>query len=161
MQPANFPDRPAWSLKASAAVACVLLGLAGLLLLFPIDRVPPPGVLGQEPEEPLSAHASEFEALARQAGKPLRAQLQELLQTAAGRDEIYATASALESPASIDLIIRVYKRTARASHGKSARRLSEIYDRGLAGVQRDYSTALLWYEVARQNGENLELCCKR
>ena len=57
--------------------------------------------------------------------------------------------------------IRIYRRAARAGNGKAAKRLGEIYDKGVPGVSRDYAESLQWYETARQLGETIELSGKR
>ena len=57
--------------------------------------------------------------------------------------------------------IRIYRRAARAGSGKAAKRLGEIYDRGVPGVSRDYAESLQWYETARQLGETVETAGKR
>jgi len=57
--------------------------------------------------------------------------------------------------------IRVYRKAARAGSGKAAKRLGEIYDKGVPGVSRDYAESLQWYETARQLGETIELSGKR
>ena len=57
--------------------------------------------------------------------------------------------------------IRIYRRAARAGSGKAAKRLGEIYDKGVPGVSRDYAESLQWYETARQLGETVEVAGKR
>ena len=39
-----------------------------------------------------------------------------------------------------------------SGHGLAQRKLGEIYDRGNSAVQRDYETALRWYQRAREQG---------
>ena len=74
---------------------------------------------------------------------------------------MYQQAQALESSGKASEAIRIYRRAARAGHGKSAKRLGEIYDRGVPGVSRDYAESLQWYETARQLGEAVEISGKR
>ena len=57
--------------------------------------------------------------------------------------------------------IRIYRRAARAGSGKAAKRLGEIFDKGVPGVPRDYAESLQWYETARQLGETVEVAGKR
>lgn len=45
-----------------------------------------------------------------------------------------------------------YLAAGEAGHGLAQKKLGEIYDRGTAAVQRDYGTALLWYQKAREQG---------
>lgn len=51
--------------------------------------------------------------------------------------------------------VKTYERAARAGNGKAARRLGDIYDKGIAGVARDYALALRWYNAARVLGEDV------
>ncbi len=45
-----------------------------------------------------------------------------------------------------------YLAAGESGHGLAQKKLGEIYDRGTAAVQRDYGTALLWYQKAREQG---------
>jgi len=45
-----------------------------------------------------------------------------------------------------------YLAAGESGHGLAQKKLGEIYDRGTAAVQRDYGTALLWYQRAREQG---------
>jgi outer membrane biosynthesis protein TonB len=69
---------------------------------------------------------------------------------------LYEQAVATESNGDAKSAIRLYRRAARAGSGKAAKRLGEIYDRGVPGVPRDYAESLQWYETARQLGETVE-----
>ena len=53
--------------------------------------------------------------------------------------------------------IRIYRRAAKIGSGKAAKRLGEIFDKGVPGVSRDYAESLQWYEAARQLGETVEV----
>lgn len=57
--------------------------------------------------------------------------------------------------------IRIYRRAARDGDGKAAKRLGEIFDKGIPGVTRNYEEALSWYSKARELGETIELSGKR
>jgi TPR repeat protein len=57
--------------------------------------------------------------------------------------------------------VRIYRRLARAGHGQSAKRLGDIFDRGVPGVSRDYAESLQWYETARKLGVQVEVAGKR
>ena len=70
-------------------------------------------------------------------------------------------AKALESKGDGKDAVDQYRVLAKDGHGKSAKRLGEIYDRGIQGIPRDYAQSLQWYEVARQLGEDVAMCCKR
>jgi serine/threonine-protein kinase len=52
--------------------------------------------------------------------------------------------------------VRLYRQAARKGSGKAAKRLGEIFDKGLAGISRDYQESLQWYELARRLGEDVE-----
>lgn len=45
-----------------------------------------------------------------------------------------------------------YLAAGESGHGLAQKKLGEIYDRGTAAVQRDYATALQWYQKAREQG---------
>ncbi len=53
--------------------------------------------------------------------------------------------------------IKIYRSLARGGNGKAAKRLGEIYDKGIPGVSRDYAESLQWYETARQLGESIAM----
>ena len=74
---------------------------------------------------------------------------------------LYQQALSMENGGDVKGAIRVYRRAARAGSGKAAKRLGEIYDKGVAGVSRDYAESLQWYETARQLGETVETAGKR
>jgi serine/threonine-protein kinase len=76
-------------------------------------------------------------------------------------DVLYQQAVAMEGGGDAKGAIRIYRRAARAGSGKAAKRLGEIFDRGVAGVPRDYAESLQWYETARQLGETVETAGKR
>ncbi len=74
---------------------------------------------------------------------------------------LFEQAEAMEKSGQASQAIRIYRRAARAGSGKAAKRLGEIYDRGVPGVSRDYAESLQWYETARQLGETVETAGKR
>ena len=76
-------------------------------------------------------------------------------------ETLYQQALAMENNGDAKGAIRLYRRAARAGSGKAAKRLGEIYDRGVPGVSRDYAESLQWYETARQLGETIETAGKR
>jgi len=76
-------------------------------------------------------------------------------------EALFHQAEAMESSGNAKDAIRVYRRAARAGSGKAAKRLGEIFDRGVPGVPRDYAESLQWYETARQLGETVETAGKR
>ena len=48
-----------------------------------------------------------------------------------------------------------------SGNGKAAKRLGDIYDKGLAGVSRDYAESLKWYNAARVLGEDVPMAKSR
>jgi class 3 adenylate cyclase len=74
---------------------------------------------------------------------------------------LYQQAVAMEQDGKAAESVRIYRRAARAGSGKAAKRLGEIYDKGIPGVSRDYAESLQWYETARQLGENIETAGSR
>jgi len=74
---------------------------------------------------------------------------------------MYQQALAMEQGGKAAEAVRVYRRAARAGHGKSAKRLGDIFDRGVPGVSRDYAESLQWYQTARDLGETVEISGKR
>jgi len=69
---------------------------------------------------------------------------------------IYQQALAMEGGGKVVDAIRIYRRAARAGSGKAAKRLGDIFERGMPGVSRDYAESLQWYETARQLGETVD-----
>jgi serine/threonine protein kinase len=76
-------------------------------------------------------------------------------------ETLYQQAQSLEAGGQATNAVRLYRRAARAGHGKSAKRLGDIYDRGVPGVSRDYAESLQWYQTARDLGETVETAGKR
>jgi hypothetical protein len=74
---------------------------------------------------------------------------------------LYQQGLALERGGQGKEAIRIYRRAARAGSGKAAKRLGEIFDKGIPGVPRDYADSRLWYEKARELGESIDLSGKR
>ena len=71
-------------------------------------------------------------------------------------EALYQQALTMEQEGRAADAIRVYRRAARAGHGKAAKRLGDIFDRGVPGVSRDYAESLQWYQTARDLGEAVE-----
>jgi serine/threonine-protein kinase len=76
-------------------------------------------------------------------------------------ETLYQQALAMEQGGKAAEAIRIYRRAARAGSGKAAKRLGEIFDKGVPGVSRDYAESLQWYETARQLGETVETAKSR
>lgn len=80
---------------------------------------------------------------------------------ASDTDAMYQQALAMERDGKAAEAVRIYRRAARAGHGKSAKRLGDIFDRGVPGVSRDFAESLQWYQLARDLGETVEVVGKR
>ena len=76
---------------------------------------------------------------------------------APGGAALFEQASALEQQGKGNDAVKLYVRAARSGNGKAAKRLGDIYDKGLAGVSRDYAESLKWYNAARVLGEEVPL----
>ena len=76
-------------------------------------------------------------------------------------EALFQQASALEKEGKGNEAVRAYTRAARAGNGKAAKRLGEIYDKGLVGVSRDYAESLKWYNAARVLGEDVPMAKSR
>ena len=76
-------------------------------------------------------------------------------------EALYQQGLAMESSGNASQAVRVYRRAARAGHGLAAKRLGEIFDKGVPGVGRDYAESLQWYETARQLGVEVQAAGKR
>lgn len=50
---------------------------------------------------------------------------------------------------------KAFHESAEAGHGLAQRRLAQIYDTGNDYVKRDYATALMWYQKARDQGVSI------
>jgi TPR repeat protein len=62
------------------------------------------------------------------------------------------TAMDLEAEGRNQDALRMYIGAARGGNCEAAARLGEIYDKGLAGVTRNYAESLKWYNAARVLG---------
>jgi eukaryotic-like serine/threonine-protein kinase len=74
-----------------------------------------------------------------------------------GGEALFTQAAALEQQGKGNDAVKLYVRAARSGNGKAAKRLGDIYDKGLAGVSRDYAESLKWYNAARVLGEEVPL----
>jgi tetratricopeptide (TPR) repeat protein len=107
---------------------------------------PYPGERASE-EPKFGCHASdlpmEHKAVARPAFKGTEAEIYFQQAAAMERNGEYAEA------------VRNYRRAARLGYGKAARRLAEIYDKGVPGVARDLSEHMMWAQRAGELGEKV------
>ncbi len=74
-----------------------------------------------------------------------------------GGEALFEQAAALEQQGKGSDAVKLYVRAARSGNGKAAKRLGEIYDKGIAGVSRDYAESLKWYNAARVLGEEVPI----
>ena len=64
----------------------------------------------------------------------------------------FQTASALEGEGKGKEAVKAYISAARGGSCEAAKRLGDIYDKGLVGISRDYAESLRWYNFARTLG---------
>jgi len=113
-----------------------------------------------------AAEKAAAEAAARAAAAEKAAREKEKIAAAApaapvGGEALFEQATALEQQGKGGDAVKVYVRAARAGNGKAAKRLGEIYDKGIAGVSRDYAESLKWYNAARVLGEEVPMAKSR
>jgi pilus assembly protein FimV len=68
----------------------------------------------------------------------------------------YREGVALERRGELKAALAAYLEAGEAGNGLAQRRLGQIYDKGNTVVQRDYETALKWYQKAREQGVPME-----
>jgi len=103
------------------------------------------GVSGQQAAAEAKAQAAATRvASAPSSGEALFTQAASLEQEGKGRDAV-----------------KMYTQAARSGNGKAAKRLGEIFDKGLVGIQRDYAESLKWYNAARVLGEDVPMAKSR
>ena len=71
-------------------------------------------------------------------------------------NSLYERGLALEREGKNIEAVRMYVRAARGGSVSAAKRLGEIYDKGIDGVSRNYAESLKWGNVARVLGEKTE-----
>jgi serine/threonine-protein kinase len=76
-------------------------------------------------------------------------------------DALLSQAMALEQEGKGRDAVKMYTQAARSGSGKAAKRLGEIFDKGLIGIQRDYAESLKWYNAARVLGEDVPMAKSR
>ena len=70
---------------------------------------------------------------------------------------LFDQAAALEREGRGPEAVELYERAARSGSANAAKRLGEIYDKGIDGVPRDYANSLKWYNAARALGDIVPL----
>jgi serine/threonine protein kinase len=76
-------------------------------------------------------------------------------------DALFSQAASLDHEGKGRDAVKAYTQAARAGSGKAAKRLGEIYDKGLIGISRDYAESLKWYNAARVLGEEVPMAKSR
>ena len=148
---AKAPTAPAKSPTSRSERERIADEEAARKALEKVGRAPTPAKDGTQVAS--AAPGTQIAAVAPGAAAPAKAHSE--------FDDLYQQALAMENGGNAKDAIRIYRRAARAGSGKAAKRLGEIYDRGVAGVPRDYAESLQWYETARQLGETVETAGKR
>jgi len=95
-------------------------------------------------------------AEAKAAAEKAKAE-QQKVAVAVPSDTLFAEASQLEQDGKGRDAVKKYMQAARGGNGKAAKRLGEIYDKGLIGIPRDYAESLKWYNAARVLGEEVPM----
>jgi len=72
-------------------------------------------------------------------------------------EALFTEASRLEQDGKGREAVKKYMQAAKTGNGKAAKRLGEIYDKGLVGIPRDYAESLKWYNAARVLGEEVPM----
>ncbi len=109
------------------------------------------------------AAAEKAAAEARAATEKAKAEQAKVTVAAAptSGDALFSQAASLEQEGKGREAVKMYTQAARAGSGKAAKRLGEIYDKGLVGISRDYAESLKWYNAARVLGEDVPMAKSR
>ena len=129
-----LPSREA---ALSVAPAEALRQVQALIAVKPLPAPPPAPVVREPPVKPPAAPSK----------PPAKALL--------GPDEMvkrYREGRALERRGDERGAFKAFLEAGESGHGLAQRKLGEIYDRGNSAVERDYETALRWYQRAREQG---------
>jgi serine/threonine-protein kinase len=96
--------------------------------------------------------AVEKAALEAERARIEKAKLTTLQPASAGSAGAFQVAQGLEKDGRGKDAVKAYIAAARGGSCESAKRLGDIYDKGLIGVSRDYAESLRWYGFARALG---------
>src|SRR3954469_11846427 len=96
--------------------------------------------------------AQEKVALEAERARIERAKLSTAQPAGAGGAGSFHVAQSLEGEGKGKDAVKAYIAAARGGSCESAKRLGDIYDKGLIGVSRDYAESLKWYGFARALG---------
>ena len=98
--------------------------------------------------------AAAAEKAAKEAAERARTQV---AKAPSNVEALLQQAAAKESEGDNRAAVKLYTQAARAGSGKAAKRLGDIYTKGVDGVPRDYAESLKWYNAARVLGEEVDL----
>ena len=101
--------------------------------------------------------AAAEKAAAEQRAAAERAAKQQVARAPSNVETLLQQAAAKESEGDNRGAVKLYVQAARAGSGKAAKRLGDIYTKGVDGVPRDYAESLKWYNAARVLGEEVDL----
>src|SRR5712692_114018 len=109
------------------------------------------------------AAAEKAAAEARAAAEKAKAEQAKVTVASAptSGDALFSQAASLEQEGKGREAVKMYTQAARAGNGKAAKRLGEIFDKGLVGISRDYAESLKWYNAARVLGEDVPMAKSR
>jgi eukaryotic-like serine/threonine-protein kinase len=97
---------------------------------------------------------------AEKAAADAKARAQVAVAPSSG-ETLFSQAASLEQEGKGRDAVKMYTQAARSGSGKAAKRLGEIYDKGLVGISRDYAESLKWYNAARVLGEDVPMAKSR
>ena len=112
-------------------------------------------------EARVATEKASVERLAAEKAKEQAAKVASAAPAVAGGDGLFQQGAALETEGKGREAVKLYTQAARSGNGKAAKRLGEIYDKGLIGISRDYAESLKWYNAARVLGEDVPMAKSR
>ena len=107
----------------------------------------------------LAKEAADKAAAAEKAAKEAaeKAAKTQVARAPSNVEALLQQAAAKEGEGDNRAAVKLYTQAARAGSGKAAKRLGDIYTKGVDGVPRDYAESLKWYNAARVLGEEVDL----
>jgi hypothetical protein len=107
------------------------------------------------------AKAAAEKAVAEAKAQAERAKATTVASAPSSGEALFSQAASLEQEGKGRDAVKMYTQAARSGSGKAAKRLGEIYDKGLIGISRDYAESLKWYNAARVLGEDVPMAKSR
>jgi len=105
--------------------------------------------------------AEKLAAEAKAAAERAKQAQQQAPSGAPGSGNQYQVAVSLEGEGKGKEAVKAYTQAARGGNCEAAKRLGDIYDKGLIGITRDYAESLKWYNAARVLGCDVPLQQRR